>query len=134
MTEHDHLARLEAARDCMKVSSNPVDGLMIDSLAWAVKTIRELQAAEKLRESVREYASDGEQRGGAGLLLEYHDQAEEAKRLRARWEWFFGMTDKRNALDGYMTGVTKGWTVEQWNAWADAEIARAALAQKGDRG
>jgi len=85
MTEHDHLARLDRiAND--QIATDILYKADQEAIAWAVKTIRELQAAEKLRESVREYASDGEQRGGAGLLLEYHKQAEEVKRLReASW-------------------------------------------------
>lgn len=44
-----------------------------------------------------------------------------------RFEWWFGGTDKASFLLTYLDGVRAKWTVDQWRAAIDAEMARATV-------
>lgn len=48
-----------------------------------------------------------------------------ADRDAERWRWW--MSDAPKDLNGFMQGVREHWTMDQWNAWVDAEMLAAEL-------
>ena len=147
MTEHDHLARLEAKTRCYcDLCQEEID----ESIAWAVETIREQEARiaelEAENRQLRTETFDAEIRKG-GLVdkldeaaefacrreseaatIAYREEVEaEVKRLR---EALTRITTEHISYDSnegtpYGVGVTDGHRCA-------ARIASAALAEKGD--
>ena len=44
----------------------------------------------------------------------------------ARFDWYFGRTDKIDFMQTYLTGMKDGWTPDQWRAAIDAAMKGAS--------
>ena len=44
----------------------------------------------------------------------------------ARFDWYFGKTDKIDFMQTYLTGMKDGWTPAQWRAAIDAAMKGAS--------
>ena len=50
------------------------------------------------------------------------EQVKRMARDAARFDWYFGRTDKIDFMQTYLTGMKDGWTPDQWRAAIDAAM------------
>jgi hypothetical protein len=68
-----------------------------------------------------DYDEDRVVRAAAQLKQERDALARDA----ARFDWYFGRTDKIDFMQTYLTGMKDGWTPDQWRAAIDAAMKGA---------
>lgn len=54
------------------------------------------------------------------------EQLRRMARDAARFDWYFGRTDKIDFMQTYLTGMKDGWTPDQWRAAIDAAMKGAS--------
>ena len=69
-----------------------------------------------------DYDEDRVVRAAAQLKQERDALARDA----ARFDWYFGRTDKIDFMQTYLTGMKDGWTPDQWRAAIDAAMKGAS--------
>lgn len=95
----------------------------------------DIEKARALVETLKDYAehpssftdiSPTEADAAADLIAALLDERDALARDAARFDWYFGRTDKIDFMQTYLTGMKDGWTPDQWRAAIDAAMKGAS--------
>ena len=95
----------------------------------------DIEKARALVETLKDYAehpssftdiSPTEADATADLIAALLDERDALARDAARFDWYFGKTDKIDFMQTYLTGMKDGWTPAQWRAAIDAAMKGAS--------
>jgi hypothetical protein len=80
---------------------------------------------DEIKEAIAEHVD----LNGKTLLTAVQEALAERNALArdaARFDWYFGRTDKIDFMQTYLTGMKDGWTPDQWRAAIDAAMKGAS--------
>ena len=95
----------------------------------------DIEKARALVETLKDYAehpssftdiSPTEADATADLIAALLDERDALARDAARFDWYFGKTDKIDFMQTYLTGMKDRWTPAQWRAAIDAAMKGAS--------
>ena len=129
MTDDDLVKAREAERVMREYAAHPSSFTVPDS--EQARSVADLIAAlldemEALASIVNSPIVHEERNKLEGEIEALKAERDALARDAARFDWYFGRTDKIDFMQTYLTGMKDGWTPDQWRAAIDAAMKGAS--------
>jgi hypothetical protein len=129
MTDDDLVKAREAERVMREYAAHPSSFTVPDSeqarsVADTIAAL--LDEMEALASIVNSPIVHEERNKLEGEIEALKAERDALARDAARFDWYFGRTDKIDFMQTYLTGMKDGWTPDQWRAAIDAAMKGAS--------
>lgn len=129
MTDDDLVKAREAERVMREYAAHPSSFTVPDSeqarsVADTIAAL--LDEMEALASIVNSPIVHEERNKLEGEIEALKAERDALARDAARFDWYFGRTDKIDFMQTYLTGMKDGWTPAQWRAAIDAAMKGAS--------